>query len=113
MKEQEEISEFSIIQVDEKSPTDIECSICKYRGIIFIENDKWIIYKNPNYKLIISQHREYIKWLTLNPDAIKFVLDNVKKILCPVCNKDSLCITKESSYNPMNILMSLQCSIYP
>ncbi len=91
-----------------KSDADLFCTYCDYIGNIIIKKS-WPSYVNPNYTIILNEHRIYLKWLILCPDAIKFVINQHIFIPCPICERTRLHISSNSTYSPEWIRSSLDC----
>ena len=106
------VDEFTTSEVGlDAAETDIFCAICGYRGRIHLSH-KYKTYKNPNYASIVrhgSINKVFIKWVELQPDAIKCVLETMQVLLCSRCSGQEMRITSDSRFNPKRIIESLEC----
>ena len=102
------VKEISFTQATSPSLSDVFCSVCPYYGNILVLAP-WDTYKNPNYDLIVRSHKQYMKYLDLCPDAIRYVLNEIASLCCPKCGKNRLHVSHASTYHPDWIRCSLNC----
>lgn len=111
------LEQFQLMGVSELDTyADIYCRsiTCKYRGVIFFHvgwMQKWPIFIHPNADLLAGTYVEFDDLYYLQPDAIKFVNNNVGDLLCPRCNSRAMTICVNSKFNLKRISDSLKCHL--
>lgn len=106
------LDEFVYVEVGVDTHADVMCLKCGTRSVIEWEDrplEEWTEYTNPNYEVITSTQRQFIRWIYLRPDAIRFVNDNITSLCCPHCEQVTMVVTQESLYNLARIWESLEC----
>jgi len=106
--DQQDVTEISLLPATTLKTADLYCDHCNYIGNVLVEA-KWPTYQNPNSSLIVSKEPQYMRWLTLCPQAIYFILKEYEYLCCPKCGKTRLHIASNSTYHPGWIRSSLNC----